>query len=492
MTHHILVVDNDPLQCRSAQLTIEKMLYKVSTLTSGKKAIELLTSDEGKKIDLVLLDLSMPEVGGMEVLKTIHPERPDLPIVIYTAHGDVDVAVQALKEGAVDFVEKKDGPERLQVSIENVLRMKKLEGEVSRLKRSKEGQVQFSDIIGNSDAMKETKKLAERAAKSTIPVLIKGSSGVGKELFARAIHGNSDRAGSPFIAVNCGAIPENLVESVLFGHEKGSFTGAVEKTIGKFREASGGTLFLDEVGELRSDIQVKLLRALQEGEVEPVGATKPVRVDVRIISATNRNLKKEVEDGNFREDLYYRLNVFPVTVPSLKDRAEDVEALLEYFCETMAVTEGKSIKGITDKAKDVLKMYTWPGNVRQMENAVYRAVVLCEGEYLDVRDFSHIISSLQSSANGEALDIIPDDIEGTDLASTSCIIGLLNETDQFKSLADVESEVIASALEFYDWHMTKVAQRLNIGRSTLYRKMAEYGIKERGAIKNEERQEASG
>ncbi len=491
MSYHVLVVDNDPLQCRSAQLTIEKMLfYKVSTLTSGQDAIDFLTSDKGKEIDLLLLDLAMPGVDGMEVLKNIKPVRQELPVIIYTAHGDVDVAVKALKDGATDFVEKKDGPERLQVSIENVLRMKKLEGEVSRLRRSKEGQVIFSDIIGDSEAIRETKELATRAASSNIPILIRGASGVGKELFARAIHGNSERAGGPFIAVNCGAIPENLVESVLFGHEKGAFTGAVDKTIGKFREANGGTLFLDEVGELKMDIQVKLLRALQEGEVEPVGASKSEKVDIRLISATNRNLKDEVDSGNFREDLYYRLNVFPLMVPSLKERKEDIAPLLEYFTETIAIDEGKKLHGLTDKAIEMLSRFDWPGNVRQLENAVYRAVVLCDDDRLDVRDFAHVITPQNKEAVAELIseeDLQPvgsSDGQAT-AQETPFSMGLLNPSNQFKSLADVESDVIRQALEYYNWHISQVAKKLKIGRSTLYRKMAEYNIKEPGQKKSE-------
>ncbi len=474
MSHHVLVVDNDPLQCRSAELSIRQMpLYDVTTLTSGLDAIELLKSTKGTFIDLVLLDLSMPEIDGMEVLRAIKPLRPDLPVIIYTAHGDVKRSVEALKEGAADFVEKQDGPERLKVSIENVLRMHSLEEEVDRLKRVTSGQARFSDITGASEEIRQAKMVAERAAKSNITVLIKGESGVGKELFARAIHGESKRSGKPFIPVNCGAIPENLVESVLFGHEKGAFTGALEKTIGKFREADGGTLFLDEVGELSLDVQVKLLRAIQEGEVEPVGSGKPVSIDVRLISATHRDLEEAVAEGNFREDLYYRLNVFPMTVPSLRERVEDIEALAEYFIDHIAAEENRKISGISQEAKKLLRSYSWPGNVRQLRNAVYRAVVLCDSEILGTDDFTHIIAAVDSYANSHRQPVHVRQPGG------DYVIEMMDDRE-FRPLSEIEQEAISSALKFYEWKISTVARHLGIGRSTLYRKIQEYGLEESG------------
>src|SRR6202044_1068434 len=280
-------------------------------------------------------------------------------------------AVDAMRAGASDFLVKPASPERITVSIRNALKLGTLTGEVTRLKKKVENRLVFDDLIGKSPEMRQVIRLGQRAAQSNIPILIEGESGVGKELVARAIQGSSERAGKPFVTVNCGAIPENLIESILFGHEKGSFTGASDKHLGKFQEADGGTLFLDEIGELRLDMQVKLLRALQEGEVDPVGSKRPVKVDVRIISATNRDLGQMVKENTFREDLYYRLNVFPVTVPSLRNRPSDIQPLARFFIERFAAEENKPIAGMTAEASSLIERFDWPGNVRQLENTIF-------------------------------------------------------------------------------------------------------------------------
>src|SRR5262249_39731711 len=292
--------------------------------------------------------------------------------------------------GACDFFVKPAAAERILVSIRNALSLGALKGEVDRLKKHASGRTTFDDLIGAAPPMLMVKRLGERAAKSGIPILITGESGVGKEVIARAVHGSSDRAGKPFVAVNCGAIPENLVESILFGHEKGSFTGAHEKHLGKFQEANGGTLFLDEVGELPLDIQVKLLRALQESEIDPIGAKRSIKVDVRIVSATNRDLSQAVAEGRFREDLYYRLNVFPIEAPALRERKEAVPAWAEPSVRRFNVEEGKSVVGAAPETLACLTGYEWPGNVRQLENAVYRAIVLADAPYLQPHDFPAI------------------------------------------------------------------------------------------------------
>src|SRR6202023_2439602 len=291
---------------------------------------------------------------------------------------------------AVDFVVKPAGAERLQVSLRNALATSALETEVQRFKRSREGTLTFKDIITRSPRMQAVLKTAEKAAASAIPVLIEGESGVGKELIARAIHGSGERRSRPFVAVNCGAIPDNLVESTLFGHEKGAFTGATERHAGKFVEASGGTLFLDEVGELPLAAQVKLLRALQEGEVDPVGGRKSVKVDVRVISASNRSLIAAVKDGRFREDLFYRLHVFPITVPPLRERPEDIPDLVRHFLVRFNAEEGKRIRMVAADAMALLARCPWPGNVRQLENAIFRAVVLAEGDEIGVDEFPQL------------------------------------------------------------------------------------------------------
>ncbi|MGZ3306877.1 MAG: sigma-54-dependent transcriptional regulator, partial [Asticcacaulis sp.] len=310
MAKTILICDDDPTQRRLIQAVLEREGFAVMHAENGGQAIDRLSTTTG--IDAVILDLVMPGQSGIDTLKEIRAAGIRTPVVVLTASGGIDTVVKAMQAGAQDFFIKPASPERILVSVRNALQMGDLSAEVARLKKHAANRTSFDDLIGTSGAMSLVRRLGERAARSSIPVLILGESGVGKELIARAIQGSSDRAGKPFVAVNCGALPENLVESILFGHEKGSFTGASDKHLGKFQEASGGTLFLDEVGELPLDMQVKLLRALQEGEIDPVGSKRPVKVDVRIISATNRNLADQVKAGQFREDLFYRLNVFPI------------------------------------------------------------------------------------------------------------------------------------------------------------------------------------
>jgi DNA-binding NtrC family response regulator len=348
--------------------------------------------------------------------------------------------------------------------------------------------------------MNKVVALGRRAAASNIPVLIEGESGVGKELIARAIQGESERAGRPFVTVNCGAIPENLVESILFGHEKGSFTGAVDKRIGKFQEADGGTLFLDEVGELPLDAQVKLLRALQEGEIDPVGSKKSIKVNFRLISATNRDMIQLVKDGRFREDLYYRLNVFPIVVPPLRERIGDVPELARYFLARFAAEEGKRITAISSDAMNMLVSYAWPGNVRQLENAVFRAVVLSDKSELTVDEFPQIAAHVEGfraempdapeyvdphpAYTGPALlgaeDSIPRTIEVSRESGKGALgIPAIDDSGEIRSLEAMEADMIRLALGRYRGHMTEVAKRLNIGRSTLYRKMRDYGLEGR-------------
>jgi len=359
------------------------------------------------------------------------------------------------------------------------LQMGDLTAEVDRLKKKAGGRLTFADLVGASPAMAQVKRMGERAAKSQIPVLILGESGVGKEVIARAVHGASDRAGKPFVAVNCGALPENLVESILFGHEKGAFTGAHDKHLGKFQEANGGTLFLDEIGELPLDMQVKLLRALQESEIDPVGAKRSVKVDVRILSATNRDLAQQVKDGRFREDLFYRLNVFPIEAPSLRERREDIPALVEHFIRRFNVEEGKRVAGASAETLALLAAHDWPGNVRQLENAVYRAIVLADAPYLQPYDFP-AVSGLQppvDSAPASPAVSLPAAVQLTvDDMPKSAPVRVLDERGHLRTLEEIERDLIQLAIEIYAGHMSEVARRLGIGRSTLYRKVREQGL----------------
>ena len=379
---------------------------------------------------------------------------------------------------------KPASPERIAVSIRNQLKIGTLSGEVKQLKKKGDNKLTFDDLIAAAPEMKQEFRLGTRAAQSDIPILIEGESGAGKELIARAIQGTSVRAGKPFVTVNCGAIPENLIESILFGHEKGSFTGASDKHLGKFQEADGGTLFLDEIGELRLDMQVKLLRALQEGEVDPVGSKRPVKVDVRIISATNRDLGQMAKDGGFREDLYYRLNVFPIMVPSLRDRPLDIAPLAQHFIARFAAEENKLVAGLTAEAAQLLARFSWPGNVRQLENTIFRAVVLCDAAHLDVCDFPQIAAAMGVEASHRNAFVAPAQpvIAGHGApalpAGSPYALSVIDGPGHIRKFEEMESEIIRMAISRYDGHMSEVARRLGIGRSTLYRKLKEFGLEE--------------
>jgi DNA-binding NtrC family response regulator len=429
----------------------------------------------------------MPGLDGMGVLAKIREAGLNIPVIVQTAHGGIDNVVSAMRAGAQDFVVKPVGVERLQVSLRNALNAHALKGELQRIRHSREGRLTFADIITRSEAMAGVLRTAQKAAGSGIPVLIEGESGVGKELFARAIHGSGERKAKPFVAVNCGAIPDNLVESILFGHEKGAFTGATERHTGKFVEASGGTLFLDEVSELPLAAQVKLLRALQEGAVEAVGGRKPVKVDVRIISATNRKLLDRVKNGQFREDLFYRLHVLPLTIPSLRMRREDIPHLLRHFLARFCAEEGRHITGISGEAMAHLSGLEWPGNIRQLENAVYRAVVMSESDQLGLLDFPLAAAQSQTmpEAHGEPLVVAPAAFHSTVPAMVSGneipiaplpsagTLAMLTHAGEMRPLEELEGEIIRFAISHYRGQMSEVARRLKIGRSTLYRKLDE-------------------
>jgi DNA-binding NtrC family response regulator len=498
MVKRVLVVDDDPAQRRILEEMIKRLGYETKVASGGDQALAILESPEAATLSLVLLDLVMPGTDGMTVLERIGAKPGTPPIIVQTAHGSIDTAIGAMRAGAVDFVVKPASPERLDVSIKSALKIEALQGEITRIKKKHDGTLTFTDLVLKSDSMNRVIALGRRAASSNanIAVLIEGESGVGKELIARAIQGESGRAGRPFVTVNCGAIPENLVESTLFGHEKGAFTGAVDKRIGKFQEADGGTLFLDEVGELPLDAQVKLLRALQEGEVEPVGGKRPVKVDFRLIAATNRDMLQLVKDGKFREDLYYRLNVYPISVPPLRERVGDVPELANHFLARFAAEEGKRIVGMTDDAMRLLMAYSWPGNVRQLENAVFRAVVLADAQELTVAEYPQIAAHVEgfraevppapaqvaprTAYTGPALlgaeSTVPQTIDIGGGPRGALGIPAVDSTGEIRSLEAIEADMIRLALGRYRGHMTEVAKRLDIGRSTLYRKMREYGL----------------
>src|SRR5579859_3804801 len=484
MAASILIADDDAVQRRLVENMVQKCGYEAVVVDGGDAAVALLTGADAPAIDAVVLDLVMPGLDGMGVLTKIREAGINIPVIVQTAHGGIDNVVSAMRAGAHDFVVKPVGIERLQVSLRNALNTSALKGELQRIRHSREGRLTFSDIITRSEAMAPVLRTAQKAASSSIPVLIEGESGVGKELFARAIHGSGERKSKPFVAVNCGAIPDNLVESILFGHEKGAFTGATERHTGKFVEAHGGTLFLDEVSELPLTAQVKLLRALQEGAVEAVGGRKPVKVDVRIISATNRRLLDRVKGGNFREDLFYRLHVLPLTIPPLRARREDIPHLLRHFLARFGAEENRTVTGISGEAMTYLSQLDWPGNIRQLENAVYRAMVMSESDQLGLADFPFaqaqapalaemhceplIVSpAIQASApavvSGSEIPIVPSHANGA--------LSMLTPSGEVRPLEEMENEIIRFAIAHYRGQMSEVARRLKIGRSTLYRKL---------------------
>jgi len=491
MSERILIVDDDPVQRRLLEAMVTRAGYQAVAADGGEAAAAILTGADAARIDAIVLDLVMPDLDGLGVLARMREAGLAIPVIVQTAHGGIDNVVTAMRAGATDFVVKPVGAERLQVSLRNALAVSALTGELNRIKRSRSGTLTFHDIITRSARMQAVIRTAEKASGSAIPVLIEGQSGVGKELIARAIHGTGERRAKPFVAVNCGAIPDNLVESILFGHEKGAFTGATDRHTGKFVEATGGTLFLDEVGELPPSAQVKLLRAIQEGEVEPVGARKPVKVDVRIVSATNRNLSADVRDGRFREDLFYRLHVFPISVPALAERSEDIPELVRHFLARFAAEEGKRVTRVDDEALALLMAYHWPGNVRQLENAVFRAVVLAERDEIGVAEFPQIEHATRALTPPMAPLDPPNGLAG--VAAPALVgpavtehgrvapyasLALLDALGEVRPLDDVETEVIRFAIAHYRGHMAEVARRLKIGRSTLYRKLDSVGADE--------------
>lgn len=512
VSSRILIVDDDPVQRRLLKAAVERAGYEPILAFDGAAAFELL-SDPAQTIDAVVLDLMMPGMDGIEVMAAMTAAGLRQPVVVQTGQGGIDTVVRAMRAGAFDFVVKPVSPERLAHALAIALRS--TQAEAGQLSTGKDG---FGAIIAASPAMDRVLQLARRAANSDIPVVLEGESGVGKEMIARAIQAESNRRSKAFVTVNCGAIPANLVESILFGHEKGAFTGAAEKHQGKFVEADRGTLFLDEIGDLPADIQVKLLRAVQLGEIETVGARLPRKVDIRLISATNKDLIEEVKANRFREDLYYRLNVFPIHVPALRRRKEDIPQLVRHFTTRFAEMTGRAGSvGVSAETLAMLTDYDWPGNIRELENAIHRAVVLCDTGMLTPDLFPQIaaqrpgyelkldpivaesFAKLASFAKVAESDRFRQNELATpvggarDTRDTAAFHEAMSDSHdaepglsqavqatspdgEVRALAEVEEELIRFALAFYNGQMSEVARRLGIGRSTLYRKLKDYSI----------------
>lgn len=460
----LMLIDDEPAQRRLVSAIAARRDWRSVFAPDGETAIAMLGTQDGMQLDAILLDSFGPESEAEALITELRARRPQLPILMLTANGSVAQAVAAMRAGATDYLVKPFASERLLSALEAAVAGTEA-GELRPLTEKIPALLGFDEIVGASPDFRAALAIAAKAARARVPVLIEGESGVGKEVVAEAIHAASPRGKKPMIAINCGAIPANLVESELFGHEKGAFTGAFERKIGKFADADGGTLFLDEIGEMPLDAQVKLLRVLQSGEVQPIGARHVREVDVRVIAATNKRLIEEVEAGRFREDLYYRLNVVQVTIPPLRERTGDIPALARHLLARIADQPGLRPLGITDDALALLGRYDWPGNVRQLQNALFRAAVLCEGDALTRADFPQI------AALGTARIPTP----GGQMA-TSGGVTLFRSDGNMRPLEEIEADVIRLAIGHYRGRMTEVARRLGIGRSTLYRKLGELGI----------------
>jgi two-component system, NtrC family, nitrogen regulation response regulator NtrX len=452
MKPRILVVDDEAEIRRSVRMILEYEGYDVQEASSGPEGIALIERDTP---DLVFLDIKMPGLDGLEALQKIRQTNETLPVVMISGHGTVSTAVEATKLGAFDFIEKPLASERVLVTIRNALDSTRLRDENRTLKRAAETRYQ---MVGESPALRHVWDAIKRAAPTNATVLLLGESGVGKELIARAIHRNSLRSRERFVQVNCAAIPEELIESELFGHEKGSFTGATEKQIGKFEQADRGTIFLDEIGDMSAKTQAKVLRVLQEGEVERLGSARTIKVDVRVIAATNKDLEAEIEKGTFREDLYFRLSVIPIRVPPLRDRREDIPALVRHFVDLFSRENNRRPQRFTPAALEFLQKARWKGNVRELRNTVERLLIMTPGDAIDVDDLRDVVRLDAKPASG-------GDGGGAEKPGT---------LREFKESA--ERKFLVEKLRENGWNISKTAEVIGTPRSNLYKKLEQYAI----------------
>lgn len=448
----ILIVDDEKSVRDSLKMVLEFESFEVLFAENGQEALKILNQASA---DLILLDVKMAGMDGLEVLQRIREKNSDLPVIMISGHGTIDTAVEATKLGAFDFLPKPLDREKLLVTIRNALQQAKLTEEFRKLRESFEGKWQ---ILGESVRIKEILAVVERVAPTDVRVLITGENGSGKELVARAIQRYSKRASKPFVEVNCAAIPSELIESELFGHEKGSFTGATAQRIGKFEQADGGTLFLDEIGDMSLRAQAKVLRALEEGTIERVGGTKLISVDVRVIAATNKNLEEEIKKGNFRDDLYHRLRVIPIHVPPLRERRDDIPLLVKAFVDDVCMRNGMARKSISEDALRTLSAMEWRGNVRELRNTVERLVILSPGSVIDLS----LLEASPKTGGGEFEDILAKG----------------GSFQEFKERA--EAAFVRRQLELHRWNISKTAEALGIQRSHLYTKMKRYGLMKEG------------
>jgi two-component system, NtrC family, nitrogen regulation response regulator NtrX len=455
MKPKILVIDDDAAIREAMRRTLEYGdRHEFAGAATGQEGLAIIERDPP---DLVFLDIKMPGMDGLEVLGRIKERDEALPVVVISGHGTVSTAVEAIKLGAVDFIEKPFGDERILVTVRNALNQSRLTDENRSLKRAVEARYQ---MVGESPTLRHVIDAIRRAAPTNATVLLQGESGVGKELVARTIHRNSLRSHERFVQVNCAAIPDDLIESELFGHEKGSFTGATEKQIGKFEQADRGTIFLDEIGDMSLKTQAKVLRVLQEGEVERLGSARTTKVDVRVIAATNMNLEDQIEQGRFREDLYFRLAVIPIYVPPLRERGDDVPALVKHFVDLLSRENNLKPKRVTPAAMDVLKRYRWKGNIRELRNTVERLIIMTPGDSIDVGDLPE---SVRADRGARAAEHARTDA------------GTLR---QFKESS--ERTYLVEKLRENGWNISKTAEVIGTPRSNLYKKLEQYNIRQEG------------
>jgi DNA-binding NtrC family response regulator len=454
----VLVVDDEKSVRDSLKMILEYDRYEVDFAENGESALRKLSTS---LVDLVLLDVKMAGMDGIEVLQKIREKNANLPVIMISGHGTIETAVEATKLGAFDFLPKPLDRDKLLVTVRNALQQAKLSEEFRILQEKVEGRQQ---ILGKSSKIQQVLEVIERVAPTEARVLITGENGTGKELVARAIHRHSKRAGKPFVEVNCAAIPSELIESELFGHEKGSFTGATSQRIGKFEQADGGMLFLDEIGDMSLQAQAKVLRALEEGKIERVGGNKLIPVDVRVVAATNKNLEQEIHKGHFRNDLFHRLNVIPIHIPPLRERRDDIPILVGAFIEEVCSKNGLAKKTISEEGMQELKKRDWPGNVRELKNAVERLVILSPGTMIDV----NLLEAPAGFGKNASEDIL--NVGGT--------------FQEFKERA--EAAFIKRQLELHRWNISKTASALDIQRSHLYTKMKRYGLMKEGQRDEEE------
>ncbi len=454
----ILIIEDNPTEAEILQDLLQQEGYHVETVYDGEAGIGQL---EENFYDVVITDLAMPKVSGIEVLDYIVEHTPETICIILTGHGSIKGAVEAIKKGAYDYLTKPVRGDEILLVLEKALETRRLRRENEYLRRKLWQEWGYGEIVGKSEAMRRVFSLIEKVADTDSTVLILGESGTGKELVARAIHQASSRCQGPFIPVNCGAIPEELLESELFGHEKGAFTGAIKTRLGRFELAHGGTIFLDEISEMSPKLQVKLLRVLQEHSFERVGGTRSIKVDIRVIAATNRDLEKEVREGRFREDLYYRLNVIPIVLPPLRERKEDIPLLIEHFLERFSRQKRREISGITDEAMEFLMKHDWPGNVRELENVIERMVILATGERLTAEDVPEYIRGKIDKIRFDGFYDLEIPEEGINLPAL---------------VSEFEKRLILKALDKTGWIKNRAAKLLNINRTTLIEKMKKQKI----------------